>query len=70
MKKQKRDQANRIFQRGYQSGVSGKSKDHCPYDSGDTRNQWLSGWREGRNDQWSGYIGVAGIHKVSAIQHA
>ena len=27
------------------------------------REFWMSGWREGRGDQWSGMTGVSGIHK-------
>ena len=28
------------------------------------RQNWLSGWREGRSDQWDGLTGVSGVHKI------
>ncbi len=67
MKRQKRDLTQRAFKKGYQAGVNGKSKDACPSDQMDIRQQWMSGWREGRNDSWDGYTGVSGIHKTSQI---
>ena len=66
MKKMKRDLSTRAFNRGYQIGNQGKSRDLCPHDNGDMRQHWLSGWREGRSDQWDGYTGVAGIHRMGA----
>ncbi|HSH57351.1 MAG TPA: ribosome modulation factor, partial [Halomonas sp.] len=27
------------------------------------REYWMSGWREGRGDQWDGMTGISGIHK-------
>lgn len=65
MKRQKRDQAERAFQKGYTAGVNGKNKEHCPHEQEMMRQQWMSGWREGRTDQWDGYTGVSGLHKVS-----
>lgn len=66
MKKQKRDRAARAFQRGYHMGVTGKPKDSCPHADSNTRQSWLSGWREGRVDNWEGFTGVSGIHKQTA----
>ena len=67
MKRQKRDKASRAFVRGYNAGVSGKSKDSCPFTEIVSRQTWLSGWREGRTDQWEGYTGVSGIHKIANL---
>ncbi len=64
MRRQKRDLSERAFQRGYQAGSGGRNKEACPHEAGDNRQQWLSGWREGRTDQWDGYTGVSGIHKM------
>ncbi len=64
MKRQKRDRTGRAFTRGYQAGVSGRSRESCPFADIPARQHWLSGWREGRSDQWSGYIGVSGVHKI------
>lgn len=65
MRRQKRDLSERSFQRGYQAGLVGKNKDSCPHDKGDNRDNWMSGWREGRSDKWDGYTGVSGIHKLN-----
>lgn len=67
MKRQKRDKSSRVFTRGYHAGVGGRSKDSCPYTEIDSKQAWLSGWREGRTDQWSGYTGVSGIHKIANL---
>lgn len=64
MRRQKRDLTERAFQKGYRAGVSGRNKDNCPHDDGAIRQQWLTGWREGRTDQWEGFTGVSGIHKM------
>ncbi|AUM11488.1 ribosome modulation factor [Ketobacter alkanivorans] len=67
MKRQKRDKTSRAFVKGYQAGVSGRSKDSCPFAEIVSRHTWLSGWREGRTDQWEGYTGVSGIHKIANL---
>ena len=67
MKRQKRDRTNRAFTRGYQAGLNGKSKEACPFTDIPTRQHWLSGWREGRSDQWSGFVGVSGVHKIANV---
>ena len=55
MKSQKRDKTERAFVRGYHAGITGKSKDSCPHESNEeVRQSWLTGWREGRSDQWEG----------------
>lgn len=64
MKRQKRDLIERAYDKGYRAGISGRAKDACPHDNGDVRQQWLSGWREGRTDQWDGLTGVSGIHRM------
>ena len=65
MRRQKRDVNERAFQRGYNAGLSGRPKDTCPHEHNGVRQQWLNGWREGRSDQWDGYVGVSGIHKLN-----
>ena len=65
MKKQKRDGQERAFNHGYRAAMSGKSMNHCPHEEQTKRNQWISGWREGRQDHWDGYTGVAGLHKLA-----
>ncbi|TBW54618.1 ribosome modulation factor [Marinobacter halodurans] len=67
MKRQKRDMSARAFKRGYLAGISGKSKDSCPLEQVDTRQEWLNGWREGRMDNWEGLTGVSGIHRLPNI---
>jgi ribosome modulation factor len=48
MKRQKRDRLERAHSRGYQAGLVGKSREHCPYSTLDAREHWLGGWREAR----------------------
>ena len=67
MRRQKRDMNTRAFDRGYQAGVAGRSIDFCPHEEEEHRVHWLSGWREGRSDQWDGLTGVSGVHKLRAI---
>lgn len=64
MKRLKRDPLERAFLRGYQFGISGKSRDHCPFSQPPTRQAWLNGWQEGRDDNWDGLIGAAGLHRL------
>lgn len=61
MKRQKREKTDRAFARGYQCGLHGKSRDLCPFHDEPSRQSWLSGWRTGREDNWDGYIGTAGV---------
>ncbi len=67
MKTQKRDNLTRTFNHGYQAAVHGKSLSKCPYDEygSPKRNEWTRGWREGRQDQWSGNTAIAGLHKMA-----
>ncbi|WP_017429898.1 ribosome modulation factor [Vreelandella jeotgali] len=62
MKRQKRDPFQRAYVRGYKAGVNGRSRDECPSDNVNVREYWMSGWREGRGDQWDGMTGISGIH--------
>jgi ribosome modulation factor len=67
MKRQKRDLTSRAYTRGYRTGVRGKSQSLCPAENGDLRVQWMSGWRQGRADNWDGYTGVSAIHCLPSI---
>lgn len=67
MKRQKRNQADRAFGRGYQAGVLGRSRSQCPHEIGPARQEWLSGWREGREDHWNGYNRAVQAQKMSYI---
>ena len=67
MRRQKRDMNSLAFDKGYQAGVAGRSSDDCPHANDEHRQNWLSGWREGRSDQWDGLTGVSGVHKLRAI---
>ena len=68
MRRQKRDKSNRAYARGYQAGVQGRSKSLCPYtDENIARQYWLNGWRDGREDNWDGYTGVSGVHKIANV---
>jgi len=67
MRRQKRNVEQRAFNKGYQAGVSGKSKSLCPNTSAEAQQNWMNGWREGREDNWNGLTGVSGIHKLPGI---
>ncbi len=68
MRRQKRDSDQRAYVKGYQAGVSGKSKSLCPNSTQAVQQNWLNGWRAGREDNWSGFTGVSGIHRHPALQ--
>ena len=67
MRRQKRDKSNRAYARGYQIGNSGRSREQSPFTDVPMHQFWLSGWRDGRSDLWSGMSGVAGLHKVANL---
>lgn len=64
MKRKKRDSSARAFSRGYLAGAAGKSRSICPHTSGEVRQDWLTGWREGREDHWAGYNTMAHAHRL------
>jgi ribosome modulation factor len=54
MKRQKRDRQDRAHSRGYQAGILGRGKDHCPYQNLEIKSEWLGGWREAIEDRQQG----------------
>lgn len=68
MKRQKRDQTERAFTKGYQAGIEGRSRSLCPHETGLVRQHWLNGWRESRIDQWDGYNRLAQVQKMNNLQ--
>ena len=65
MKKQKRDLGERAYQHGYRAGLQGRPQDLCPHTLGSMREQWQTGWREGRLDNWNGFSMASGIQKLA-----
>ena len=65
MKKQKRNLQERAYQRGYRAGLEGRHQEICPHTENAMRTQWLSGWREGRLDNWNGLNVLSGIQKMA-----
>ncbi|KFC50408.1 ribosome modulation factor [Halomonas sp. SUBG004] len=60
--KKKRDRFQRAYVHGYKSGHHGSLPVMiAPSQDVNLREYWMSGWREGRGDQWDGMIGVSGI---------
>ncbi|HAZ80205.1 MAG TPA: ribosome modulation factor [Porticoccaceae bacterium] len=56
MKKHKRDPEQRSYVKGYQAAIQGRSLSICPHqENTKTAFQWSRGWREGRQDGWSGF---------------
>ncbi|WP_111641890.1 ribosome modulation factor [Marinimicrobium alkaliphilum] len=70
MKRQKRDQTERAYMKGYKAGIDGRSRSLCPHETGQTRQQWLNGWREARIDHWDGYNRTAQFQKLSNIHYS
>lgn len=56
MKRQKRDKLSRAHSKGYQAGITGRSKEHCPFQSVSIRSEWLGGWREAIGDRNIGLV--------------
>lgn len=54
MKRQKRDKLTRAHAKGYQAGISGRSKENCPFQEAVARSEWLGGWREALGDRQVG----------------
>lgn len=59
MKRQKRDRLSRAHQQGYKAGLTGRSKELCPYQNNiEARSEWLGGWRDAIDDRQVGLIKV------------
>ncbi|MEW5248467.1 ribosome modulation factor [Microbulbifer sp. 2201CG32-9] len=54
MKRQKRNLPDRAFCKGYLAATENKPVDSCPFFTGDRHQEWINGWREGREDYWNG----------------
>jgi ribosome modulation factor len=54
MKRQKRDKLSRAHSKGYQAGISGRSKDNCPFQEVEARSEWMGGWRAALEDRSQG----------------
>lgn len=65
MRRAKREKTTRAFTRGYQAGRMGKSRDHCPFHCEEQKQSWINGWRNGREDQWDGFVGTAGVCRLA-----
>ncbi|USA43239.1 ribosome modulation factor [Spongiibacter taiwanensis] len=63
MKRQKRDMSERAYQRGYSAGIAGRTKECCPHTQHQLKQEWITGWREGRNDHWDGLSTAAALQK-------
>lgn len=68
MKRQKRDMSVRAHLKGYNAGFHGRNRDACPHTQGAPREQWLAGWRQGRQDQWDGLNETASLQKLESGQ--
>lgn len=67
MKRQKRSKDDRAYNRGYNAGLDGKSREDCPFGTLQARTNWMGGWREGRTDFAHGMLGVASIQNLKNI---
>ena len=64
MKRSKRNRIKRAFEKGYQLGLAGRSKENCPFLTGLARIKWLEGWKEGRNDWREGLTDALTCYKL------
>ena len=67
MKRSKRNRIKRAFEKGYQLGLAGRSKENCPFLTGLARIKWLEGWKEGRNDWREGLTDALTCYKLSGF---
>ena len=68
MRKHKRDTAHRAYIKGYQAGFNGRQRAACPFiESSINQINWLTGWREGREDKRLGYNEYTGQQKVANL---
>ena len=67
MRRHKRNLAVRAYQRGYLAGLNGFSKSRCPKETGPEHQEWINGWRAGREDQWQGMQGASAVHHLNRV---
>lgn len=67
MKRHKRDRTSRAWQKGYQAGLIGRSRDTCPHQIDAHRTSWIEGWEAGQADLSDGVHSVGGLHKRAAM---
>ncbi|HBF08797.1 MAG: ribosome modulation factor [Pseudomonadota bacterium] len=66
MKRVKREKTSRAFSKGYTHGIQGHSRNLSPFDENSQNHQmWMSGWREGRADLWSGNCATSTFKRVA-----
>lgn len=63
MKRHKRDPSNRAWNKGYQAGFIGRSRDACPHQALTQRESWIDGWTMGQRELSEGTLPLAGFHK-------
>jgi ribosome modulation factor len=51
MQTKKRDRLGRAHSNGYKAGLTGKTKEKCPYQNTDAKSEWLGGWRDALTDK-------------------
>ena len=58
MKTCKRQPSEKAYIHGFRAGINGKSIDLCPYTQANIRSLWISGWREGWGQSFTGFTGI------------
>ncbi|WP_295803611.1 ribosome modulation factor [uncultured Microbulbifer sp.] len=64
MKRQKRNPSDRAFHKGYVAAMEGRGYETCPHELGLLHQEWINGWRQGRQDYWSGFGPAAQAQRV------
>jgi len=62
--------SQRAYQRGFYAGLGGRNKATCPHSALDQREQWLAGWRDGKEANWAAMTGVAGLATLNSVESA
>lgn len=67
MKAHKRNPSDRAYKKGYMAGSEGRSRSGCPHANGDKHQEWINGWRDGREDHWNGFGRSAQAQRLSNL---
>ncbi|MFV8782446.1 ribosome modulation factor [Microbulbifer sp. SA54] len=67
MKRQKRNPSDRAFHKGYVAAMEGRNSESCPYEVASLHQEWVNGWRQGRQDYWSGFGPAAQAQRIANL---
>lgn len=65
MKRQKRNPNDRAFHKGYVAAIHGRNHEDCPHEKKALHQEWVNGWRLGREDYWNGFDRAALAQRIA-----